>query len=268
MSKIIIFLLLLIAIFTNYALHTNAKLEKGTNVKDIVGGKAVPSNRRYPYQVSIQSYKEHFCGGSIISERVVLTAAHCMDKMSTSFLTISAGINDLKSVGAQQCAVKAIFMHQAYHSTRMVNDIAILLTYNPIKFNDKVNKIDIYKAHLEGGKVCKATGWGALGFKGKSPTVLQELTTTSLTIERCLEMQPPGSVNYIYDNVHLCVYKQNGSGLCSGDSGGPLTYDNQLVGIVSWGRNCAVGYPDIFTRVFGYLEWINMVLKVIEEHKL
>ncbi|KAF5287281.1 hypothetical protein FQR65_LT02154 [Abscondita terminalis] len=265
---ITIIFLLSITVLTKYAMHANAKLGKNENLKDIVGGKAVPSNRRYPYQVSIQSSKKHFCGGSIISEKVILTAAHCMDRTSANILTISAGVNDLKSVNAVQFPIKAIFMHQNYNSSTMVNDIALLLTFSPIKFNDKVNKIEIYNAHLEEGKVCKVTGWGSLGYKDKSPTALQELTTTSLTIKRCLDMQPPGSVNHIYDDKHICVFKQNGMGLCAGDSGGPLTYDGQLVGIVSWGRNCASGYPDVFTRVFGYLEWINIILKIIEERNL
>lgn len=67
----------------------------------------------------------------------------------------------------------------------------------------------------------------------------------------------PGVV--ILDSM-MCAFERPGHGTCSGDSGGPMVYDDQIVGIVSGGIPCAVGFPDVFTRVYSFRDWIDEIL--------
>lgn len=57
-------------------------------------------------------------------------------------------------------------------------------------------------------------------------------------------------------NSTLCTLIKAGVGTCNGDSGGPLVVNDKLAGIVSWGIPCALGRPDVFTRVSTYVSWI------------
>lgn len=62
----------------------------------------------------------------------------------------------------------------------------------------------------------------------------------------------------------LCAYSgKNGTGACFGDSGGPLIYKNELIGITSWvfEGKCAQGYPDAFTRLSEHVDWIEANIK-------
>lgn len=62
----------------------------------------------------------------------------------------------------------------------------------------------------------------------------------------------------IHDFSTLCAFSgEEGTGVCSGDSGGPLVHKNELIGITSWARLCALGVPDGFTRVSEYIDWIE-----------
>lgn len=64
--------------------------------------------------------------------------------------------------------------------------------------------------------------------------------------------------NFVRDNSRIvCTMDEKRGGACHGDSGGPLVYQKTLVGVVSWGVPCAKGFPDVFTRVNSYLDWIN-----------
>ncbi|KAF5287277.1 hypothetical protein FQR65_LT02150 [Abscondita terminalis] len=238
------------------------KIGKFRMSKNIVGGNSVSSVGIYNYQVSLQHRKTHFCGGSIISNRLILTAAHCLDKMNTNLVTISVGMVDLTDVTRKQYTVKKMIIHQNYDSTTAVNDIGILLTYKPITFNANVNKIELHLGDLEKGKVCTVTGWGLLSHNGTSPTILQELTTTVISYELCTSV--PKAKFSVLDEMHICVYKKVGASVCNGDSGGPLVCDNKLAGIVSWGRKCAIGFPDIFTRVKAYQAGLTIKVNMIE----
>ncbi|KAF5287279.1 hypothetical protein FQR65_LT02152 [Abscondita terminalis] len=263
MLKTIAFFWFPIISLTNYV-----GFAKNENVKKyIVGGESVLSRGIYTYQVSLQYQNRHFCGGAIISNRLVLTAAHCLEKMSVGFFTINVGMIDVTDATRTKYTVKQMFVHQNYNSTQFFNDIGLLVTHIPIVFNANVHEIKLYEGYLTGEKTCVATGWGALAYEGKSPIMLQMLTTSTITNQRCKDMQrsaPPP----IFENTNICTYREKGKGLCSGDSGGPLVCDNKLVGIVSWSRKCAYGYPEVFSRIYGYLDWINQVKMYIVQNNL
>lgn len=93
-----------------------------------------------------------------------------------------------------------------------------------------------------------------LQWAGSVPNNLQFLNSRTISYEDCKSRVSP---NPLFES-QVCAFTASGQGACHGDSGGPLVNTrNVLVGLVSWGIPCARGYPDVYTRVYTYLDWIN-----------
>ncbi|XP_068981423.1 chymotrypsin-2-like isoform X2 [Bombus flavifrons] len=173
-------------------------------VPKIVGG-SVAEDGQYPYQASLRYKNRHFCGGSILNERWVLTAAHCLSSFNDTSIAIVLGSNTLDKGGDVYQSEK-IISHPKYSSILIRNDIGLIKVDKDIVFGDKVKPIALPNENF--GKI-------------DYPAVL------------------------------------SGWGTTSGDSGGPLVADNEQIGVVSWGIPCARGRPDVFTRVYSYIDWIK-----------
>lgn len=96
-------------------------------------------------------------------------------------------------------------------------------------------------------------GWGTTVLAGPTPDKLQYINLRTLSVEKCSELNESPEIK----PAHLCTLTKSGEGACHGDSGGALQYRNKVAGIVSFGTPCAVGFPDVFTRVSAYNDWIN-----------
>lgn len=103
-------------------------------------------------------------------------------------------------------------------------------------------------------------GWGTLyNGAGVAANNLQYLSTRTVAYEDCKARLSPNPVN----ENQICAFSSFGEGACHGDSGGPLvSLNNTLVGLVSWGVPCAYGYPDVYTKVYSFLDWINANAKL------
>ncbi|KAG7209472.1 hypothetical protein KM043_015559 [Ampulex compressa] len=216
----------------------------------IVGGTDAPDGK-YPYQVSLQSYGQHFCGGSIISKRYILTAAHCIVSKRVMDVTVVAGTNYLNMPGASY-AVESLLPHSGYNSIDAANDIGLIRVANDIRFTEKVQPIRYaLKNDVKAGAPAVITGWGRLSARGKIPNAMQEIV---------LSIFSPSVCRLYYRQVkstNICTLTRVGEGVCSGDSGGPLVSNDIQIGIVSFGRPCAIGHPDVYTRVSSYKQWIE-----------
>ncbi|XP_017770707.1 PREDICTED: chymotrypsin-1-like [Nicrophorus vespilloides] len=221
----------------------------------IVGGLEAEDGQ-FPYQVSLQSKGKHTCGGSIITDKWILTAAHCVIGVSSSSLTVVTGTNKLDKAGASYPVAKVIH-HEDYNSFLLQHDIALIKVKEAIEFNEKVQPIALADQELEDGEDCVLSGWGSTVFPGNSPNELRFVQLRVISKEQCQNAQKNKE---IYES-QICTLTQKGEGACHGDSGGPLVADGKLVGIVSWGKPCAVGYPDVFTKVYSYLRWIKSYAK-------
>ncbi|KAM3966657.1 chymotrypsin-2 [Aphomia sociella] len=218
----------------------------------IVGGEDAPEGG-IPYQVSLRSLlNSHFCGGSILNNRWVLTAAHCTAGQSARSIRVVVGTNSLKS-GGDYYSVESIIVHDDYNSYLITNDVSLIKVSKDIKFSDKVQPIPLPDHDTEGGANLLLTGWGRLSYPGLLPNRLQMINLTALSTERCQSLM--NKINPVFD-TQICSLTKSGEGACHGDSGGPLVEDGSVVGIVSWGMPCARGYPDVYTRVFSFKDWI------------
>ncbi|XP_032671250.1 chymotrypsin-1-like [Odontomachus brunneus] len=222
----------------------------GDEPEPIVGGN-MASQGQFPHQVSLQENGYHNCGGSIISDRHIVTAAHCISQNSARTMTVVTGTNNLQN-GGQVHRVKCIQVHEGYIPNIFANDIALITLAQPMTFHGLQRPISLASADYATGQThCMISGWGRLGANANMPTMLQYVDTMALTRNDCVRAHPRTTAKQI------CTFNSYGKGACMGDSGGPLICNGQLVGVVSFGRPCAVGVPDVFTNVAYYRDWIQ-----------
>ena len=228
----------------------------------IVGGhEATPGD--WPWQVSIQDTTGfHFCGGSLIHEEWVLTAAHCVDFTSSSDIQVVLGRHDLTSDEGNVYEVAEIIVHPEWNSATLDNDIALLRLAMPADEIPVVpvslEEADLYAA----GIIATVTGWGDLSMGGVSPDTLHQVDVEIVSND--LANAPQSYDGAVTENMIAAGFAAGGKDSCQGDSGGPLVVPSEsgigwnLAGIVSWGEGCAL--PDkygIYTRVANYFDWIG-----------
>lgn len=162
------------------------------------------------------------------------------------------GTNTLNS-GGTRYVLNNILNHPNYNADTDANDISILRTANAISGSSLVASIPISSGTVGSGVAVTLSGWGTTIYQGSTPNNLQFISLQTISNTDCAQRQSP---NPIF-TTSLCTFTQYGQGACHGDSGGPLVANGVLVGLVSWGRPCAIGYPDVFTRVSSYVSWIQ-----------
>jgi len=225
----------------------------------IIGGIEARPNR-YPWMVALvqpNNPRAQFCGGTLISDRHVLTAAHCFDQTSEGQVHAVVGAHRLSQVSPQTTIpVSRIIRHEAWDNRVMKNDITILVLARPVTMSDKVRPACLPTASMTQLNNYFVTGWGTLNPQQQvSADALMEVPSPEIPIGVC-ERTWPG----VSTQTQICGGRA-GASSCRGDSGGPLasrvngkTYHT---GIVSFGpRICANGDAAIYTRVSAYLQWI------------
>ncbi|KAF6208601.1 hypothetical protein GE061_017059 [Apolygus lucorum] len=222
-------------------------------VAKIVGGDVVNISDA-PYTVSIRAVNgQHFCGGTIISSRSVLTAAHCV-KGTSRRLYVVAGVDNLNA--GVLIPVTLAVVHKNFNNETMENDLAILRVSRDLGIDNVTKKALPIATELPAdGTLCTTSGWGSTYFDPENAQASINLRMTSVPIynlERCrVEL---GEVT----NGQICAgYENGGHDSCQGDSGGPLQCEGKITGIVSWGLNCGKpSQPGVYTSVPFYKDWI------------
>jgi len=245
--------------------YNNAgEMPPGSKERMIVGGIPAQANE-FPWQVSIQNRMgSHYCGGSIITDQWILTAAHCMVGDTPAVVQVSAGdhIRNAQSNVRQILYPERIIIHAAYNSQTFANDVALIKLNTRIQFNDNVRNICPPETQTYADNVCVCSGWGTLSSGGACcPQTLQYVSMYVITNAAC---QASYRLERIGDDM-ICATDRKGSqerDSCQGDSGGPLstkTSNGQFrsIGVVSWGYGCASGWPGVYARTSFFVPWIN-----------
>ncbi|KAL2740060.1 chymotrypsin-2-like [Vespula squamosa] len=215
----------------------------------VVGGTDAPQGK-YPYQVSLRAPK-HFCGGSIINKRYILTAAHCLVRKSPNQITVHAGSVRLDQEEAVY-RVEKLIINKNYNSFKLINDIALIRVSKDITFTQLVQPVKLPVSNtVKAGDAVVLTGWGRIYLNGPIPNNLQQITLAIVNQKSCK------AKHWGLTDSHVCTFTKRGQGACHGDSGGPLVANGVQIGIVSYGHPCALGSPDVFTRVYSFLDWIQ-----------
>ncbi|XP_077256103.1 chymotrypsin-2-like isoform X1 [Temnothorax americanus] len=218
-----------------------------------------------PYQISLQTkyHSFHFCGGSILSDKFVITAAHCVQGRSPTDIKVVAATINLTDREKLEHDVEKIIIHEEYNSANSyINDIALLKVKQPFVKSYKVGHVPLPpKGHtVKANDVAVVSGWGRLWQGGPTTTKLQRVNILIADQGYCKLMYNNMGMNVFPTQV--CAYHpETEKGSCHGDSGGPLTVGGKLVGLVSWANGCAsTSYPTVYTRVVSYLDWIQIII--------
>ncbi|XP_078281159.1 trypsin I-P1-like [Rhinoraja longicauda] len=224
----------------------------------IIGGyKAAPHS--IPYQASLQIRSVHYCSGSLISRRWILSAAHCVKP--PYLITVVLGEHSLsKSDGNEQYyRVTKLIIFPYYQPATFKHDIMLLKINKPANQNAYISPIPIPTSRktVVKGTLCTVSGWGVTTvFSYSLSDVLMAVRVPIISLYKC---NRPSSYNGRVNIYMICAgYSSGGKDSCQGDSGGPLICDGVVQGIVSWGISCAhYKYPGVYTNVAKYIRWIK-----------
>lgn len=221
----------------------------------IVGGDPI-SISKTPYQVSLQLYGQHFCGGSLIALDWVLTASHCFQDINEfSVVQIRAGSSSYNR-GGQLITVEYIIKHDDYDDDSLANDIALVKLAEKVNISETVNTISLATNESSQGSRGYISGWGHTSeFNKLIPKLLNGVEVAMISHEVCEKIYAGIDIF----NYTVCAFTF-GKDSCQGDSGGPLVVNNKQSGIVSWGDGCGLK-PGIYTSVPAFIDWINLALE-------
>ena len=238
----------------------------------IVGGKAAPAGM-WPFQVALLDTGEpnnadaQFCGGSLISSRHVLTAAHCVKGMRPAKLLILTGTQSLKSGGTRR-RVASIRVHPKYNASTSDYDIAVVTMKTAVTGIRAAQMLTTAteRTLAKPGILAYVTGWGALNEAGtRFPTVLHQVNVPLVSKTVC--NRPQSYDGEITSRMICAGYAQGRKDACQGDSGGPLIVRDSTgkwrmqAGVVSFGEGCALkDFYGVYARVAVLRTWVMSVV--------
>ncbi|KAL6442028.1 hypothetical protein ACFW04_002394 [Cataglyphis niger] len=234
----------------------------------------------YPWQVAIlkkdPTESVYVCGGTLISSRHIITAAHCVKTHAGRDLRARLGewdVNhDVEFYPYIERDIVSVFVHPEFYAGTLANDIAILKLDHDVDFGKNPHisaaclpdKLDDFT-----GARCWTTGWGkdAFGDYGKYQNILKEVDVPVVSNHVCQQQMRRTRLGPSF-NLHpgfICAGGEEGKDACKGDGGGPMVCERhgrwQLAGVVSWGIGCGqAGVPGVYTRVSHYLDYIRQIV--------
>ncbi|KAJ6648503.1 Trypsin-1, partial [Pseudolycoriella hygida] len=222
----------------------------------IVGGIVIDITDA-PYTVSLQTIY-HICGGSIISEKWILTAAHCTDGVPPASLRIRSGSTTHASNGTVT-EVARIIQHPNFSFYTLNFDFALIELKTSLIFDSTMQPIELPEQDYDypDDTPCIVSGWGNTQNVNESRDRLRATVVPTVNQEICSEAYV--DFGGVTDQM-ICagLLYDGGKDACQGDSGGPLASNGTLVGIVSWGYGCARPFfPGVYSRVAAARSWIR-----------
>ena len=241
----------------------------------ITGGTTAPISD-FPWQVYLISGKST-CGGSIISDTWILTAAHCTkddsgNPVPAAQMSVKAGANNPFNVlEGQTYFVSEVIVNEGFDHQTLLNDIALLKLKQPINYVNAtpiklVTSEDVAYGATDPGVMSWVTGWGLTHVNPDVfPISLQKVQLPIIT-----NAQASTVWRTIPSTDIMAGYLNGNRDACNGDSGGPMVVpvidEYKLAGVVSWGsQNCDT--YGAYTRVSGFESWIRANTGIVKEFR-
>ena len=243
----------------------------GTQDKIMTGKDAPPG--AFPWQVSLgvaqvpDPFNAHFCGGSLIAPRWVLTAAHCVYGVQAEDILVSAGTLRL-TPSANRHSVQRVLVYENFGPQNLWHDIALIQLTESLPTNAAIRPVGLVEQteSINGadGKQVTLTGWGISEADGTRVRALQYLEFPVVAQETC--NRTFGYGGQVTDAMLCAGFVQGGAGSCKGDSGGGLILDHgqeaRLLGVYSWGAGCALpNKVGVYGRVAAHRAWIDRCMR-------
>lgn len=213
---------------------------------------------QFPYQVALTQKGKLRCGGALVHERFVLTAAHCLfdgeNQVSEKGLRVFFGSERLM-MGGQFRNVKTVHVHEDFDRGTFKYDLALLELNKPAQFSETVEAATVSETPYASEESVTFSGWGRTAEGENTTYKLKHTAFTALTTEECQ--------NYLGESFYegaLCFHNQEGhSSACFGDYGGPAVFENTVVGVASYTfeGTCGSEHPDVFVDAGFFHDWVQ-----------
>lgn len=212
---------------------------------NIVGGEAVKIED-YPFQIQILKRGEDHCGGSIVSNRFIVTAAHCCHGTATDF-SILAGSGEKDKGTAFKVA--NVTVHPKNDPKLMTYDACVVELATPLPLGPTIQPIAMVDTEPATGTDTIVSGFGLLSLQPFTKSSNLQAVHVPI-VDHALCAKQNVKVLPVTADMICAGLPQGGKDSCKGDSGGPLMVDRKLAGIVSWGYDCAKpNYPGVYSSV-------------------
>uniref|UniRef100_A0A0A1XQL0 Trypsin eta n=1 Tax=Zeugodacus cucurbitae TaxID=28588 RepID=A0A0A1XQL0_ZEUCU len=236
----------------------------------IIGGNDA-SIVRHPHHVSLRrrTCQEcaylHECGGSILNEDTIVTAAHCVLNRDVRNFTVVAGSDKRAGNDGTVVLIERIVAHERYNASITDYDVALLFLATPLTLDNVfIAAVPLLTSAPEVGAKATITGWGTVSEGGMPAQQLQAVNVFLLDRAQC-----SAAYGDRFTAAMLCAgVLAGGKDACQKDSGGPLLVEHQLAGIISWAIGCArPESPGVYVNVSHVRQWIVSTVKANSLYK-
>nr|XP_019545733.2 serine protease snake-like [Aedes albopictus] len=240
-------------------------------VKLIVGGEVAKKNE-FPHQALLGWIERNprrnvfSCGGSLISRRYVLTAAHCFKVRDADFVRLGEHDVNENSGNHKDFDIASITRHPDYRFSSSYHDIALIKLNENVRFSKVIRPACLWTKHDINVNAVIATGYGMMETGGNHSTVLRKVVLKFLDRDICGMQFSGRSFRSGLIDEQLCIGSDTSArDTCQGDSGGPIqtllggcTY--HIIAVTSLGPGSCGLAPALYTRVSSYVDWIESIV--------
>ncbi|KAK3862929.1 hypothetical protein Pcinc_031251 [Petrolisthes cinctipes] len=206
------------------------------------------------------------CGGALINNYYVLTAAHCFLSLSNPSVAITLGDRFIRPTDNTRYTASSlqVIVHEDYNRITMEHDIALVRLDRPVPYSGNLYPVCLAQTDPQPGSTAFASGWGHTTYQGTGSGQMMMVGLHVLSHQDCVRLDEEDDDFLLgVEETMLCTCTDN-KDACQGDSGGPLVYVDlvagkyELIGVISFGHQCALpGVPGVYSRVTEYTDWVT-----------